>query len=264
MVIWNSRVEVSIERVKTSSMHLRFSNCAWPCTLGSMAPDAPTPSPRKRRSRFLRFSLRTLLCFALLAGSIGLLVRNWAPWGLELRLENPGLSPDKKRAVVTSVRNNASIVTLWDVEHGRAVRTLQFPSTSETPHIYFSPNSQCVALWIKDGFCEALDTDTGHSARIEHIKEITSLSPDGSRVTLLESDGKWSVFNTQDAQRVFSLDDTHSFIRVNYTQKGHLLVRSALGTFSLADPQTGRCRHWINNDPLEAIWSHDERYVLKT
>ncbi|HLX64110.1 MAG TPA: WD40 repeat domain-containing protein [Planctomycetota bacterium] len=40
----------------------------------------------KRRSKWLRFSLRTLLLASLFAGSAGLLWRNWAPWRVDIVL----------------------------------------------------------------------------------------------------------------------------------------------------------------------------------
>lgn len=58
-----------------------------------MATDARSKTALSARRHWLprvRFSLRSLILFTLLAGCAGLLWRNWGPWGLVLRVDAPG------------------------------------------------------------------------------------------------------------------------------------------------------------------------------
>ena len=67
--------------------------------------------PHTQRSRFLRFSLRSLLLFVLFIGAVGLTIKNWDPWVLEHSFESAILSPQGTHVLVTLAAHDNSELT---------------------------------------------------------------------------------------------------------------------------------------------------------
>ena len=98
--------------------------------------------------RRFRFSLRTLVCFALLAGSSGALWRNWDPWQVSAMLSlgddslrGLTISPDGKRIATLS----NSKMFLWNAETGaRQALCLLDAHPDYNTSLVFSPDSRSV------------------------------------------------------------------------------------------------------------------------
>src|SRR5438132_1372057 len=70
--------------------------------------------------RRFRFSLRTLVCLALLCGSGVALWRNWEPWEITLRLPDGQISTSVDDSKVAQYRSDGT-VEIWNVRTGKSI-----------------------------------------------------------------------------------------------------------------------------------------------
>ena len=173
----------------------------------SQTPETGQP-PRKRR--WLRFSLRTLVIFVLLAGSgFGLWYR-WEPWTVEFerRLEqqpyDAEFSPDGHHFFILydrSAQTNArAVVTLWDTLQAKEIYRKEPPWSPSFPVDWgpaeFSPDGRWL-FYADQAGVQAWSTDTGQpfdfgpvpvkNAELGYSRVQFSL--DGRRALLLSSKG---------------------------------------------------------------------------
>lgn len=111
-----------------------------------------------------RFSLRTLLCLVLLAGSVMGLCAQWAPWGIESVLRghseivsHVAFAPDGLKAVTASFDKTARI---WDVRNGASLLELRGHRDIVNSAV-FSPNGKFVVTTSNDKTVRAWDVSTG-------------------------------------------------------------------------------------------------------
>ncbi|HLX63355.1 MAG TPA: WD40 repeat domain-containing protein [Planctomycetota bacterium] len=217
-------------------------------------------SPRQR-SRFLRFSLRTLLCFALTVGAVATLIHNRAPWVLELDLKHVFLSPDKTRAVVRDPANGTMWGTIWDTERGRKLCSVQtLPGGYARP--VFSRDSRRVALWSDTTEYSIFEPETGASAKLAHVTTIPAhgFSPDGTRVLAYGDNRCWSVYDTRSGERLFLLDEGRPLLDARFTSSGKLMVMR-VGGVAFADSTTGNVNEWIANECIEPALSAGKNFI---
>jgi WD40 repeat protein len=98
-------------------------------------------------------------------------------------------------------------VTLWDVELGRAVNTIETPGGQGA--LAFDPSGASLATGRFDGFVEILDVETGeHLLRFpanEGPVEDVAYSPDGGTIATAGDDGTVRLFEARTGKQLLVL-----------------------------------------------------------
>jgi WD40 repeat protein/class 3 adenylate cyclase len=124
-------------------------------------------------------------------------------------LETGVFSPDG-HLIATSGRGRSpaqASVTLWDVELGRAVKTIETPGGQGA--MAFDPSGAWLATGRFDGFVDILDVDTGDRVRRFPATEGpvggVAYSPDGETIATAGDDGTVRLFDAHTGEQVLVL-----------------------------------------------------------
>jgi WD40 repeat protein/class 3 adenylate cyclase/energy-coupling factor transporter ATP-binding protein EcfA2 len=168
-----------------------------------------------------------------------------------LTLHEPGgfgvetgvFSPDG-RLIATSDRGRSpaqASVTIWDVDRGLPVKTIETPGGQDA--LAFDPSGASIATGRDDGFVEILDVDTGGRVRrfpaTEGPVRGVEYSPDGESIATAGDDGTVRLFDARTGEQLLVL-------------RGHRLLVSGI-SFS---PEGTRLAS-ASPDGVVRIWALD-------
>ncbi len=199
-------------------------------------PESVAP-PRTQRSRFLRFSLRTLLCFVLLVGAVGLTVKNWSPaWLLEQSFDRAVLSQGRTRAFVS---DGAFSTAIWDLEHARKLELHPFSIKAWV----YSRDSRFAAVLDDMDNWHLLDLASGR--KVSLLSDVLRLdfgafSPACDRLVGINHYFQFAIFDTLTGNQLFTLQTDKKIWRAGYLEDGSIVALFDSHEYGLFDARTGK------------------------
>lgn len=245
--------------------------------------------PSQRRSRWpLRFSLRTLVLFVLLIGSLAALYQKWPAWVLERTLTYFGyihsadFSPDGQRIVTAGSNYYIGYgerlpkvkCVVWEIA-GQKVLVRIEGHNDYISSAKFSRDGLYVVTASRDGTARVWDAVSGREIlKFAHEKDKlgsnvqvnrAAFSPDGSLIVTSSCDDNTARVWTAAGERRITVPGSDTIFSVSFSPNGLLIVTAEHGLARVWDIATGKPLTTFDghtHSVLSAVFSPDGKRVV--